>query len=137
MKSTKITYWITTILIFLLDGLMPALTSNTELAKQGISHLGYPDYFRVMLTVFKILGALALILPMIKSRIKEWAYVGFGINFICAATSHWIVDGFNAETIFPIAAFVILALSYISYHKLDGNVNISAGTHRSVASLSR
>jgi hypothetical protein len=119
MKTTKIIYWTTTIIIFLLDGLIPALTSNTELARQGISHLGYPDYFRVMLTFFKIGGAIVLILPVIKSRYKEWAYVGFGINFICATVSHWAVDGFGAQTIFPLVAFVILALSYIFYHKMN------------------
>lgn len=118
MKKTKTTYWISTVLIFLSDGLMPALTSNTELARQGISHLGYPDYFRVMLTVFKILGAIVLILPMIKGRFKEWAYAGFGINFICAAISHWVVDGFGGQTIFPLVAFAILAVSYVAYHKM-------------------
>ena len=94
MKTTKITYWTATIIIFLLDGLMPALTSNTELAKQGISHLGYPDYFRVLLTVFKIIGAILLIVPAVKGRIKEWAYAGFSFNFVSAAVSHWVVDGF-------------------------------------------
>ncbi len=118
MKTTKITYWITTILIFLSDGLMPALTSNTELAKQGISHLGYPDYFRVLLTFFKVTGAIVLILPVIKGRYKEWAYAGFGIDFICAATSHWVVDGFGGQVIFPFIAFVILVVSYLSYHKM-------------------
>ena len=97
---------------------MPALTSNTELAKQGISHLGYPDYFRVMLTVFKIIGAVVLIVPAIKPRFKEWAYVGFGLNFISAAASHTIVDGFSGQTIFPLVALIILAVSYIAYHKL-------------------
>ena len=119
MKTTKIIYWTTTILIFLLDGLMPALTSNTELARQGISHLGYPDYFRVMLTFFKITGAIVLILPVIKGRYKEWAYAGFGINFICAAASHWVVDGFGGQVIFPLVAFVILAISYVFYHKMN------------------
>ena len=123
MKTTKITYWTSTIIIFLLDGLMPALTSNTELAKQGISHLGYPDYFRVMLTVFKILGAIVLILPKINSRFKEWAYVGFAINFICAAVSHWVVDGFGGQTIFPLVAFAILTASYLSYHKLSNQID--------------
>src|SRR6478672_8654099 len=102
MKTTKITYWICTILIFLLDGLMPALTSNTELARQGISHLGYPDYFRVMLTVFKVAGAIILVLPVFKTRIKEWAYAGFTFNFICAAISHTVVDGFGGQAIFPL-----------------------------------
>jgi len=119
MKTTKIIYWTTTILIFLLDGMMPALTSNTALAKQGISHLGYPDYFRVMLTIFKITGALLLILPVVKGRYKEWAYAGFGFNFIFAAISHWVVDGFNGQVIFPLIAFVILAVSYVFYHKIN------------------
>lgn len=119
MKSTKIIYWTSTILIFLMDGLMPALTSNTEIAKQGISHLGYPDYFRVMLTCYKVIGAILLILPLVKGRVKEWVYAGFGFNFISAATSHWIVDGFNGQTIFPLAAFAILAVSYIYYHKMQ------------------
>src|SRR6476469_814075 len=121
MKTTKISYWAATIIIFLLDGLMTALTSNTELAKQGISHLGYPDYFRVMLTVFKVIGALVLILPPIKMRFKEWAYVGFGFDFICAAVSHWVVDGFGGDVIFPLVAFVLLAVSYVSYHRLNDN----------------
>src|SRR6476469_7512411 len=123
MKTTKISYWATTIIIFLLEGLMPALTSNTELAKQGISHLGYPDYFRVMLTVFKVIGALVLILPQIKMRFKEWAYVGFGIDFICAAASHWVVDGFDVNVIFPLVAFVLLAVSYVSYHRLHNETS--------------
>src|SRR4051812_30671850 len=120
MKTTKITYWTATILIFLLDGVLPALTSNTELARQGISHLGYPDYFRVMLTIFKVLGALALILPAIKSRIKEWAYAGFTFNFVSAGISHWVVDGFGGQTIFPLVALAILLVSYFAYHRMKG-----------------
>lgn len=118
MKSTKITYWTSTILIFLSEGLMPALTSNSELAKQGISHLGYPDYFRVMLTCFKIIGAILLVLPVVKGRLKEWAYAGFGFNFICAAISHWVVDGFGGQVIFPLVALAILSISYVFYYKL-------------------
>jgi len=126
MKTTKIVYWTSTILIFLLDGVMPALTSNTELARQGISHLGYPDYFRVMLTIFKILGALVLIVPAFKGRLKEWAYAGFGFNFICAAISHWVVDGFGGQTVFPLIALVILITSYLSYHRKKGADNVPA-----------
>jgi hypothetical protein len=128
MKTTKITYWTATIIIFLFDGLLPALTSNTELARQGISHLGYPDYFRVMLTVFKITGAIVLILPVIKGRLKEWAYVGYGINFICAAASHLAVDGFGAQTVFPLVIFAILIASYISYHRLNDKEHIQGYT---------
>jgi hypothetical protein len=97
---------------------MPALTSQTELARQGISHLGYPDYFRVMLTCFKVAGALILILPQIKGRLKEWAYAGFTFNFLSAAISHTVVDGFGGQTIFPLVMLGLLAASYFCYQKL-------------------
>jgi hypothetical protein len=134
MKTTKITYWTSTIIIFLFDGLLPALTSNTELARQGISHLGYPDYFRVMLTVFKIIGAIVLILPVVKSRFKEWAYVGYGINFICAAVSHWAVDGFGGQTVFPLVIFAILIVSYVSYNKIKGKAETQVFSNNLIVS---
>ena len=120
MKATKIIFWVTTTLIFLMEGVMPALTSNSELARQGIAHLGYPDYFRILLTVFKVAGALVLIVPTFKGRIKEWAYAGFTFNFISAAVSHTVVDGFGGDTIFPIVALLILGVSYYCYHRIFG-----------------
>ena len=45
MKKEKIIFWTATTIIALLEGVMPALTSQTELAKEGIRHLGYPEYF--------------------------------------------------------------------------------------------
>jgi hypothetical protein len=119
MKTAKIIFWTTTILIFLFEGVMPALTSQTELAKEGIRHLGYPEYFGILLTAFKILGSLALIIPKIPARIKEWAYAGFAFDFISACVSHWAVDGFGGQTIFPLIVLAILAISYIYYHKLN------------------
>jgi hypothetical protein len=117
MKTTKIIYWTTTGLIFLFEGVLTALTSNSQLAIDGIRHLGYPDYFRVLLAVFKVTGALVLIIPAFKERFKEWAYAGFGIVFISAAFSHWSVDGFGAQTIMPIVVFGMLVASYVTYHK--------------------
>ena len=119
MKTTKIIFWTTTIILFLFEGVMPALTSQTELAKEGIRHLGYPDYFGVLLTVFKVLGSLALIIPRIPNRVKEWAYVGFAFDFIAACVSHWVVDGFGGQTVFPLIVLIILGMSYFTYHKLN------------------
>lgn len=118
MKSTKIIFWVTIIIIFLFEGVMPALTSQTELAKEGIKHLGYPGYFGNALVVFKILGVLALIIPKVPNRIKEWAYAGFAFDFIFASISHFAVDGAGFQAIFPLIFLVILIISYISYHKL-------------------
>ena len=118
MKKDKIIYWISTGFIFLFEGVMPALTSQTELAKEGIAHLGYRPYFGVMLVIFKVLGALALILPQVPAKVKEWAYAGFGIVFIAAFVGHVSVDGLNGMSFFPLVVFGIMIVSYVYYHKL-------------------
>lgn len=118
MKKDKILFWVTTTIIFLFEGVMTALTSQTPMAKEGISHLGYPGYFGTMLAVFKVLGALVLMVPAAPARLKEWAYVGFGIDFIAAFVSLWVVDGFNGMLVMPLVFMAILAGSYTSFHKL-------------------
>lgn len=117
-KTTKIIYWTTTIIIFLFEGVMPALTGNSDMAKKGISDLGYPDYFRVALNVFKVAGTLLLILPFIGKRLKEWAYAGFTFDFIFACISHYAVKGLAPLMFFPLIVLAILMVSYVTYHKL-------------------
>ena len=124
MKRDKVIFWIATGFIFLFDGMMPALTSQTELAKEGIRHLGYPDYFGVMLTGYKVIGALILIIPQVPGRIKEWAYAGFGFDFISAFVSNWVVDGLKPLTFFPILFLAVLALSYVYYHKTKQQIRL-------------
>lgn len=128
-KTSKIIFWTTTIILFLMEGVVPALTSQTELAKEGIRHLGYPEYFGNALVVFKILGAIALIIPNIPSRVKEWAYAGFAFNFIFACISHWAVDGFVGQTVFPLVLLAVLITSYVFYHRLR---NFQSAGHSTV-----
>ncbi|WP_339752472.1 DoxX family protein [Algoriphagus aquimarinus] len=118
-KRNTIIFWSATTLIFLFEGVMPALTSQTELAKEGIQHLGYPMYFGNALVVFKVCGSLILMIPKFPKRVKEWAYAGFTFDFIFACISHYAVDGFGFQTIFPLIILVILMVSYIYYHKLN------------------
>lgn len=121
MKKYTIMFWISTALIFLLEGVVPALTMNADMTRQGFTHLGYPVYFIAILTVFKVLGSLALIIPTVPERIKEWAYAGFAIDFISAFISICVVDGFGGAAILPVVAFVLLVISYNSYHKMIAN----------------
>ncbi|MGV3696051.1 DoxX family protein [Flavobacterium sp.] len=119
MKKHKIIFWVTTSIIFLMEGVMPAFFSQSEDAKKGMEHLGYPLYFGTVLAVFKVLGALALIIPIIPKRIKEWAYAGFIFDFLFASISYAIVDGIGFYAFFPLIFLGILALSYHSYLKLN------------------
>lgn len=102
-----------------MQGLMPIFTVNMPESQAGMAHLGYPVYFGFMLALFKLAGGLALIIPQVPAKIKEWAYAGFGLDFIAAIYSMIAVDGMVATSFFPIIAFAILTASYISYHKLS------------------
>lgn len=128
MKKDKIIFWTATLIIFLFEGVMPALTSQTEMAKEGIRHLGYPEYFMNPLVVFKVLGTLVLIIPAVPKRLKEWAYAGFTCNFLFASISHWAVDGFGFQTLFPLIVLGILLVSYRYYHKLNRSANLEIDT---------
>ncbi len=132
MKKNKIIFWIATLIIFLFEGVLPALTSQTELAQEGIRHLGYPAYFGSALVVFKVLGALALVIPNVPKRIKEWAYAGFAFDFLFACISHWAVDGFGFQTIFPLIVLTILAVSYLFYHKINSSAHDKAQTYENI-----
>jgi uncharacterized membrane protein YphA (DoxX/SURF4 family) len=118
VKKYKVYFWLSTGFIFLMEGVMPALTSQTELAKAGISHLGYPQYFGNALVIFKVLGVLALVIPNLPKRIKEWAYAGFLFDFLFASISHGVVDGINFQTFLPLIVLLILMVSYINYNRL-------------------
>ena len=106
-----------------MEGIITALTSQSELAKEGIKHLQYPLYFGNALVVFKVLGALILIVPQVPKRIKDLAYAGFFFNFIFASISHFAVDGMHFQSFFPLLFLGILIASYVSYHKLQIVIN--------------
>ena len=123
MKKDKIIFWTTTTIIFLFEGVLTALTSQTDVAKQGVSHLGYPLYFGSALVIFKVLGALVLIIPKLPKRLKELAYAGFLFDFLFASISHFAIDGMDFQSFFPLIFLAILGASYFYYRKLYSQEN--------------
>lgn len=114
MKSLKIIYWATTIIVGVMMLFSAYMYVTAADVKQGFVHLGFPDYFRIELAIAKALGALALLLPFVPARVKEWAYAGFAINFISALIAH-IASGDAANTWGMVVVFLlILTASYIS-----------------------
>src|SRR5689334_22569818 len=118
MKSTNIFFWIVTILFagFMLFVGYSEITldpKGTGMMKQ----LGYPNYFTVFLGWTKILGAIALLVPVNVPRLKEWAYAGFFFDLVGAAYSQIAVGGLNPQVLFMVVFFIFLFLSYYLYHK--------------------
>lgn len=118
MRTTKITYWISTILISLLMLFSAFAYLSQEGMKNAFIHLGFPSYFRIELAIAKLIGVILLLTP-ITSSIKEWSYAGFTITFISAIIAHAASGDQLLNTLMPIVFLIILAISYVSYHRIN------------------
>jgi DoxX-like family len=110
-KKRSIAYWSCTALVILVMGISGALAiSHGAPFMKALAHLGYPPYFSNLLGVGKLVGICVLVAPGLP-RLKEWAYVAFGITVLSACYSHYSSgDGWMALE--PLVTFGALAFSY-------------------------
>ncbi len=120
MKSTKITYYVTTGLISLAMAFSAFAYLSNPALKEAFLHLGFPDYFRIELGIAKGLAAVALWLPF--RLAKEVAYIGLSISFISAFIAHVVVGDPTFTIVYPLIILAILVVSYITYRKLPKTI---------------
>lgn len=122
MKTTKIFYWIFTILLVALM-LFSAIGSfmNNPQGVEFAKHLGYPLYLFKFLAVAKILGVIAILVPG-NRRLKEWAYAGFTFDLIGAVYSGLSVGDALTAWIPVFVGLIFVFGSYITYHKMSKQV---------------
>lgn len=109
MKSNAILYWLVTgiVAIAFVGPGIGNLVHVPQIAGD-MARLGYPSYFLNILGTWKILGAIAIMVPGF-ARIKEWAYAGMIFDLTGAAISR-AVSGDGVGGVAPplaIAALVI------------------------------
>lgn len=125
MKKNKIVYWISTGL-FCAFLLLTSISYLTDPKFVDIfKHFGFPQYFRVELAVAKIIGVSVLLIPQIPSRLKEWAYSGFGITLISGLIAHLNSSdplGYALNVFFWL---MLLVVSYINWRKSNSAETIS------------
>ncbi len=123
MKKNKAFFWIATVIIILWEGVMPlgVILFAPQYATVGSNDLGYPEYFGYTLIICKVLGVIAISVPTIPGKVKEWAYAGLSFNLIFATISHACVDKNIGYILMPLAFLAILAVSYRHNDKLPAN----------------
>lgn len=89
-------------------------------------HLGLPRYFKIELTTAKILGVLALLIPSVPFKIKEFAYFGFGITLFSASIAHFARGDARLSVFFPIDPLLFLGILIVSYLYFQKNHCLSA-----------
>jgi putative oxidoreductase len=122
-KRLAACFWIVTA-IFCLE---MSFTAYYELLPQGaqaFARLGFPaNYFRIELSLAKLLGVAALLVPLrparVNLRIKEWAYAGFAINLISAIVAHLSIHDIPQAFVPSSITSVLWALSYYFWRRLQ------------------
>jgi uncharacterized membrane protein YphA (DoxX/SURF4 family) len=116
VKAKTIFYWATTSLIALetfAGGVIDLTHGRTgvvsgPLVTQVVTSLGYPMYILLILGIFKIPGAITLVVPGFL-RLKEWAYAGIAFELTGAVASN-AVCGNRSDLIAPLS-FLCLAIA--------------------------
>jgi putative oxidoreductase len=115
-------FWIVTA-IFCLE---MSFTAYYELLPQGaqaFARLGFPaNYFRIELSLAKLVGVAALLIPWLPARVnirlKEWAYAGFAINLVSAIIAHLSIHDIPQALAPSSITSVLWALSYYFWRRL-------------------
>jgi hypothetical protein len=124
MKSTKIAYWIFTILLVAL--MLFSAFASFKVTPEGVEmmkHLGFSYGIIKLLSVAKILGVIAILVPGFP-RLKEWAYAGFTFD-LTGAIYFGLAAGDPITQWIPVLVGLVFVFgSYIFYHKRLREANL-------------
>ena len=117
-KTIRVAYWAVTGLFCM----QMAFTAYAQLrlpqVAAAFTHLGFPDYFRIELSLAKLVGVVLVLAPT-PARLKEWAYAGFAIDIASAVIAHVAVgDGAQAWG-WAAATGSLWAASYALWRRLQ------------------
>lgn len=122
MNKIKIAYWVVTVLFtgFMTWSSIPGAKLDPQAVKFLHDYLGYPLYFIHFISVAKILGAIAILIPGLKT-IKEWAYAGMFFDLVGAIFSvNYVAGKFDVSSLFILLPLAVGALSYYLWKKITG-----------------
>jgi DoxX-like protein len=121
MERDKRIYWIATGLVcavMVYSAINFNLRNPLGPMKGAFRHLLLPDYFRIELTIAKVLGVIALLIPRVPRLVKEFAYSGFAITLVSASIAHFSVGDSILFILDPLLFLGALITSYIYFDKL-------------------
>ena len=116
MSKRAIGYWAATGFLateLSTGGILELCHSNAAFGiVMTIDHLGYPVYVLNILGVWKLLGALALLVPRFPI-LKEWAYAGVMFNMTGAIVSHLCSGDSVTKVLAPLMVLAATAVSWV------------------------
>jgi hypothetical protein len=123
-KTLNLLYWIFTILFaaLMIFSAVGGVQPGADAIKIFHDFLGYPIYFIQFLSIAKLLGAVAILIPNLNSRVREWAYAGLFFDLAGAVYSGIAAAGKFDPMMLTLLIWIIPGiLSYRFWHKKLGH----------------
>jgi len=117
-KATTLLWWAVTGLFCLQMGFTAFAQLRLPQVADQFTHLGFPPYFRVELSLAKLIGVVLLLAP-VPARLKEWAYAGFAINLASALVAHFSLGDGPEAWGWAAATGVLWGVSYFLWRRLQ------------------
>ena len=128
-------FWTVTALFCLQIGFTAYAQLRLPQVAEAFTHLGFPDYFRVELTLAKLLGVVLLLAP-VPARLKEWAYAGFAITLGSALIAHLSVGDGPEAWGWAAGTGVLWGLSYFFWRRVEARFDEAPGSEAGACSAS-
>ncbi|HEY1214320.1 MAG TPA: DoxX family protein [Bryobacteraceae bacterium] len=119
-RTLVILYWVFTILFaaLMLFSAMGGIRPTSDSIKIMHDMLGYPVYFIPFISIAKVLGSIAILVPR-WVRLKEWGYAGLFFDLAGATYSGIAVSGkFDPSILFMLAWIIPGLLSYYFWRRV-------------------
>lgn len=119
-RATNIIYWISTIIFAAL--IVFSAAGGLQPSKPAIQlihdTLGYPVYFIRFISIAKLIGCIAILIPSLNRSVKEWAYAGLFFDLAGAIYSGIASSGrFDPMMLAMLIWIVPGIVSYYCWHK--------------------
>lgn len=121
-KTINILYWVFTILFaaLMIFSAAGGIQPTADTIKIMHDWLGFPVYFIQFISIAKLLGSIAILIPGLY-RVKEWAYAGLFFDLAGAIYSGVAASGKFDPMMLTMLAWVIPGiLSYYYWHRKMG-----------------
>ncbi len=119
-------FWIATALFCLQMSFTAYAQLRLPQVAEAFAHLGFPDWFRVELSVAKLLGMVLLLAP-VPARLREWAYAGFAIDLGSAVIAHLAAGDGPQAWGWAAGTGVLWASSYLAWRRLGSSAGERGG----------
>jgi hypothetical protein len=113
LNRKTLAYWITTGLfcaVVAFSGV--AHFTHQPIVVEAQTPLGYPLDFMTIIGLAKILGVIAVLIP-VRPTLKEWAYAGLCFNLAGATASHAFSGDALSHTVRPAIVLGLCVASYL------------------------